>query len=113
MDYDYERCKYSLPVALILKIKDEPVVEEMDEEDGHPAKKRRLDQSGEIVAETTTTVEHMDEDRSEEESVHSLFAHHTENMLEWIWITWIPELLAKLDQVNGKAYKVCLSYALF
>eukprot|EP01127_Copromyxa_protea_P022666 TRINITY_DN8267_c0_g1_i1.p1 TRINITY_DN8267_c0_g1~~TRINITY_DN8267_c0_g1_i1.p1 ORF type:complete len:3694 (+),score=584.33 TRINITY_DN8267_c0_g1_i1:40-11082(+) len=87
----------------------EGFVEKMDEEEEHPSKKRKVDKETNTAQEEDQAEEAMEcEEILEEQSIQSLFATHTEAMLEWVWLTWIPELLAKLSQDNGKAYKAIL-----
>lgn len=86
-------------------MKGEERVEEMDMEVTQPAKKRRLELSSEGTTEAKSDVERMDEEPSED-TIKWLFAQHTQTTLEWIWITWIPELLAKLNHETGQACKV-------
>jgi hypothetical protein len=81
----------------------------MEVEDGEqPSKRRRVEKVPGVEAlniEPSTT-ENMDEEPKEDDTIEGLFAHHTKHMLEWVWVTWIPELLSKLSQKSGPAYKV-------
>lgn len=98
-----------LVILILIQLLDESPVEEVREDEEQPSKKRRVEKAetkgdGE---EATPPAEKMEEEPVEDDqTVQWLFAKHTETLEEWVWIAWIPELLAKLSKSNGKAYKV-------
>lgn len=69
------------------------------------AKRQKL-ANGDFVA-TETPVEQTQEiDGAKSETIPQLFSTLSAFLPEWVWISWITDMLSALDRPQGKIYKV-------